>query len=494
MESFAGKRVVILGLARQGTALATFFHSRGAQVTISDLASPDQLAEPLAALAGTDVRLVLGDHPPSLLNGCHMLCLSGGVPPQISLVRAARRQGIRLSNDALLTIAGSPAPTVGITGSSGKTTTTTLVGLMLEASGLKAPVDGRRHSGPGAHRAHVWVGGNIGIPLIDRLDQAERNDILVLELSSFQLELFDEMAGGSSLSPHIATVLNVTPNHLDRHPSMANYTACKANILRWQHADDVAVLGSDNEITGRWLRELQVTIEAGQGQQALNFAIEGQIVGFGFQRNASDGCWLDGEQLMWQYQGQEHPVVDVTDIGLPGRHNVLNVMAACATAGAAGASSEAMRKVARTFAGVPHRLELVREANGVVWINDSIATTPERAAAALHSFDQPIILLAGGRDKKLSWTGFSSLVLQKVKHLILFGEAAGLIWESVVHARPEPDIEIVRCENLADAVEEAARVARPGDLVLLSPGGTSYDAYRDFEARGNHYRRLVAAL
>lgn len=485
LTSFADKRIVILGLARQGTALARFFLAQGAQVTISDAAPADQLSAPLTELAGQPVRLVLGGHPPELLDNCDLLCLSGGVPPQIPLVAAARRQGIPLSNDALLTLQRSPAPAIGITGSSGKTTTTTLVGLMMNDE------RGTMH-----HSSfHAWVGGNIGLPLIDKLEHVQPADWLVLELSSFQLELFDGQSYGQPASPAIAAVLNVTPNHLDRHPSMAHYTAAKANILRWQRAQDVAVLGADDAVTGGWLRNGRVDIAAGAGQEALCLPLACRLLGFGLGEPAGDGCWLDSAgRLVLRLDGRERPVLPASALKLRGRHNLLNVAAACAISAAAGVAPDAMAAVASSFTGVEHRLELVRDRDGVRWYNDSIATAPERAAADLRSFDEPIILLAGGRDKKLPWDDFARLAIQRVRVLILFGEAAGLIAGAVASQPGGSDLHIVRCPNLPEAVAAAAQVARPGDVVLLSPGGTSFDAYKDFAARGEHFRSLVNGL
>ncbi len=340
--TFAGKRIVILGLARQGIALARFFLRGGAQITISDSAPADQLSEPLTELAGLPVRLVLGGHPPELLHDCDLLCLSGGVPPQIPLVAAARRQGIPLSNDALLTVQRSPAPAIGITGSSGKTTTTTLVGLMLQQQNdevrmmndefgvqmAPAPPDSSfilHHSS-----FQVWVGGNIGVPLVDKLAQVNAEDWLVLELSSFQLELFDGGSYGQATSPRVAALLNVTPNHLDRHPSMAHYTAAKANLLRWQGPDDVAVLSADDAITGGWLRSGRVLIAAGPGQEALSFPLAGRLLGFGLEEPASEGCWLVQDKLALRLDGQEQTVLPAGEVKLRGRHNLLNVAAACA--------------------------------------------------------------------------------------------------------------------------------------------------------------------
>ncbi len=470
--TFAGKRIVILGLARQGTALARFFLREGAQVTISDVAPADQLSAPLTELAGQPVRLVLGGHPPELLDNCDLLCLSGGVPPQ------------------MLTLQHSPAPAIGITGSSGKTTTTTLVGLMMnderrtmnaESRIMNPDHDVTAHSDSSFIIHHssfrAWVGGNIGVPLVDKLAQVQPEDWLVLELSSFQLELFDGESYGAAASPRVAAVLNITPNHLDRHPSMAHYIAAKANLLRWQGqaaagsgwpaaAQDVCILGADDAVTGAWLRAKRVDIAAGSGQETRSFSIAGRLLGFGLSEPVGDGCWLDSsDRLVLRLDGGEQVVAPAHALKLRGRHNLLNMAAACAISAAAGAQPAAMAAVATSFTGVEHRLELVRQRDGVRWYNDSIATAPERAAAALLSFDEPIVLLAGGRDKKLPWQDFARLVHQRV-----------------------------RGADLPAAVAAAARAAQPGDVVLLSPGGTSFDAYKDFAARGHHFRTLVNEL
>jgi UDP-N-acetylmuramoylalanine--D-glutamate ligase len=374
---------------------------------------------------------------------------------------------------------------IGITGSSGKTTTTTLVGEMLRAAG-----------------ARPAVGGNIGTPLIDRLPRpagsaggALNAERLVLELSSFQLQLFDA-------SPQVGAVLNVTPNHLDRHPSMAHYTAAKANILRFQSAGDAAVLGVDDEVTGRWWREARIEIDADTGQPALRQPLRSRRIGFSLREEVPEGAFLRArdQRLVWRGASREAEVCGADELRLLGRHNVANVLAACAISGVGGATPDAMREVATSFAGVAHRLELVRELDGVRWYNDSIATSPERVVAALESFSRPLVLLAGGRDKHLPWERWADLALERVRHLVLFGEAADLIADALDAARERAGLPqgappaVVHCGALDEAVQCAARVAQAGDVVLLSPGGTSFDAYRDFEARGEHYRMLVQGL
>jgi UDP-N-acetylmuramoylalanine--D-glutamate ligase len=464
------EQVVIVGLARQGIALARFFCARGVHVVVTDLRPADQLQEEMAALGGLPISYALGGHPFTLLDGCDMLCLSGGVPPETPLPQEARRRGIPLSNDSLLTLQLAPALVIGVTGSSGKTTTTTLVGEMLRAASLR-----------------TWVGGNIGTPLIDRIDEFRPEDRLVLELSSFQLQLFDT-------SPQVSAVLNVTPNHLDRHPSMAHYVAAKSNILRWQRAGDVAVLGVDDPVVGPWWHSGNVEIEAGEGQPSVGFELSARRVGFSVRSELAEGAFLRKAGLVWRDGTREYPVCRQDQVQLLGLHNTANVLAACAIAGTAGAPVEAMREAAVTFRGVAHRLELVREYRGVRWYNDSIATAPERMIAALSAFEAPIVLLAGGRDKQLPWDEAVGRMLEKARYVILFGEAADLIARQI-EARGKVDgPSVALCSRLEQAVELAAQVAEPGDVVLLSPGGTSFDAYRDFEERGEHFCQLVEAL
>lgn len=466
------RRVVILGLARQGIALARFLVQAGARVTVSDMQPAAALGAAPAALADLPVQLALGGHPLTLLDGTDLLCLSGGVPPDLPIVQAARARGIALSNDALLTLQHCPALTVGITGSSGKTTTTTLVGEMLQASGLP-----------------TWVGGNIGTPLIDRLGEIGAHDRVVLELSSFQLELFDPaLCLGAPVGPDIAGVLNVTPNHLDRHPSMAAYAAAKHRLLEYQPRGGTAVFGLDNDVTRGWW-------------EACAAAGRVQTLGFSLHEAPPAGAYLHDDTLLLRHvTGDEEAICRSNEVRLRGGHNVANLLAACCLSRAAGASVAAMRQVATTFAGVAHRLELVRQFGGVSWYNDSIATTPERALAAIHSFDEPIVLLAGGRDKHLPWGPLAAAVRDHVRCVVTFGEAADLIereladWASSHPGAPGRAPAVHGGSDLAGAVSLAATLARPGDVVLLSPGGTSYDAYQDFAARGEHYRALVKAL
>ncbi len=551
-SAYAGLRVTILGMARQGVALARFFLSAGALVTVSDLRSGEQLAtaraeleryaeesrrlsgaeysdsgdargvprasrqwrqghrnaEPHALREGESswdapVRFVFGSHPLALLDETDLLCLSGGVSPAIPIALAAAARGIPLSNDAQLTLRHCPVPIVAITGSAGKTTTTTLVGLMLEAADFT-----------------VHVGGNIGTPLIDRLDTIGPGDKVVMEFSSFQLELVDT-------SPSLSAILNITPNHLDRHPSMSHYAAAKARILQYQVQGNICVLNADDAFTGPWLRTGRCQIAEGAGQPPVYLPIQATRLGFSLRDEVPAGAFLrsplgrsplgqspapvagahprPADMLLLRRLGMpDAEICRVRDVRLRGRHNLANMLAAACLADAAGADISAVTEVATSFGGVEHRLEIVRRLGDVLWVNDSIATTPERTAAALRSFAEPVVLLAGGRDKHLPWdecvatihgTGEDDSV--RVRHVVLFGEAAALIGDALTRYERENEvtpIPFTRCTSLEEAVAGAAKLAYPGDVVLLAPGGTSFDAYGDYAARGQHFRSLVEAL
>jgi UDP-N-acetylmuramoylalanine--D-glutamate ligase len=485
-SGYTGVRATVLGMARQGLALARFLLRAGARVTVSDQRTAGQLAtaahalEQFAQELGVPVpRFVLGGHPLTLLDDTDLLLLSGGVSPAIPIAEEARRRGIPLSNDGALTLRHCPAPVIGITGSAGKTTTTTLTGLILEAAGYR-----------------VHVGGNIGTPLIDRLDEIQRGDKVVMELSSFQLELMDR-------SPAIAAILNITPNHLDRHPSMSHYAAAKANILRFQERGDIAVLGADDRYTGPWLSSGRVHIDAGAGQEEVYFPLLATAEGFSLERELPVGGFLAGdrragERLMLRQPGRGDTVICSTrDVRLRGRHNLGNILAAACLSSAAGAPVEAMGAVATRFSGVEHRLEIVRERAGVTWVNDSIATAPERTLADIRAFAEPLVLLLGGRDKHLPWDECArEICAGQVRCVVLFGEAAPLIGSALEKAIADHGAgpAVNRVPELSAAVEVAAEAARPGDVVLLAPGGTSFDAYVDFAARGQHFRELVEAL
>jgi UDP-N-acetylmuramoylalanine--D-glutamate ligase len=462
-----GKRVVIVGAARQGTALAAYLAGKGANVVLTDQRSRKELLDAQMALKDLAIEWVFGGHPPSLLDGADLICPSGGVPLDIELLNQARRRNIPLSNDSQIFMQAAPCRAVGITGSAGKTTTTTLVGRM-----AKATANAHSQGGIRIYRK-AWVGGNIGAPLIAAVDEMQAEDLAVLELSSFQLELMD-------ISPHVAAVLNVTPNHLDRHKTMEAYSSAKRRILDFQSVDDIAVLSREDR--GAW---------------GMAHSVKGELYSFGKAEltKAQAGTFLRGETIWMRSEGDEQEIMSTKMIALRGEHNLMNVLAACCIGAAAGLPIEAMQAGVEGFKGVPHRLEFVRRWGGADWYNDSIATAPERAIAAISSFDEPLVLLAGGRDKDLPWDDFARLVRQRVDHVLLFGEAAELIDGALgPNGKSERPYTREMHASLEEAVAAASKIVQEGDVVLLAPGGTSYDAFKDFEERGELYKELVMAL
>jgi UDP-N-acetylmuramoylalanine--D-glutamate ligase len=424
-------------------------------VTVTDIKDPYQLQGALDELAGLSIRYLLGGHPREALDA-DVIFVSPGVPKEIPLLREAQERGIELSSETRLFFSLCRAPIIGVTGSSGKTTTTALVGEIMKAQGRR-----------------TFVGGNIGSPLINLADQLREEDSVVMELSSFQLAGLDQ-------SPHIAALLNLSPNHLDRHESMEDYVAAKTSIIRFQGPDDHAILNADQPLTRELAR-----------------LCRGQVALFSHQSKVDAGAFLDEESVVIRWKGETRTVCDVSEIKLLGPHNVDNVLAACAISAAAEAKPGAMRTVVTTFDGVEHRLELVAQIGGARYYDDSIATSPQRTIAALNSFADPIILLAGGREKHLPLEELAQWILAKVKALVLFGEAAPLLEQAVLQAHQAPRGErlpIYRSADMREAVLAAAHLAEKGDVVLLSPACTSFDMYKDFAERGTHFQSLVREL
>ena len=471
MDSLSGKQVVIVGAARQGTALARYLVHQGARVVLNDRKPTAELKPALDSLSDipeTSLKWVLGSHPTEILDGVDLLCLSGGIPTSLPLVLEARRRGIPLSNDSQIFLDATPCKVIGITGSAGKTTTTTLVGRMAKA----ALGDDR-----------VYVGGNIGNPLITMVDQIHADDLVVMELSSFQLEIMTR-------STHIAAILNITPNHLDRHADFAEYQEIKARILDYQTGNGdsfstCAVL--NHEDPASW---------------ALKKRVRGQLFSFGIEEPPGDhpATYLRDEVIWLRRKTETMELLSCSMIGLRGEHNLRNVLAASVICVAAGLPLTAIRAGVVGFGGVSHRLELVRTWKGVCWYNDSIATAPERVLAAVKSFEEPMVLLVGGRDKNLPWGELASLICRRVDHLVIFGEGREKIRQALEKAvgnhrqSVQRPYTISECAGLYEAVQEAALVAEVGDVVVLSPGGTSFDEFRDFEDRGEAFRKWVIML
>ncbi len=468
------KRVLILGAARQGLALARWLAIHGAHVTLSDMRSEDELRVARESLSEFGITWALGGHPLELLDSTDVLCLSGGVPLTLPIVAEAVSRGIPLSNDSQIFMEGVPCKTIGITGSAGKTTTTTLVGNMAKLAYQNA--EGRmQKEESSAFRIlpSVYVGGNIGDPLLNYVDEMKAADVAILELSSFQLEQM-------TLSPNIAAILNITPNHLDRHGTMEAYTAAKARILEFQSKSDIAVLGRDDK--GAW---------------NLRNKVSGKLLTFSLHEldEGLDGAYYHDGLLNLRDGNAYLPLLLREKVLLRGDYNVANVLAAFVIGHAAGFPLDAMLEAVEDFRGVPHRLELVRELHGVRWYNNSIASAPERTIAVIRAFDEPIVLMLGGRDKKLPWEELMQLVNERVDHVVLFGEAAEKIQKTVDSlGLGQKRFTLSRASGLHEAVLQAAEVAEAGDVVLLSPGGTSFDEFKDFEERGERFVTWVREL
>ena len=347
----------------------------------------------------------------------------------------------------------APGPVVGITGSSGKTTTTALVAEMLRAD-----------------ERPVFIGGNIGIGLLEHVQALRPYTWSVLEVSHTQLQLVDR-------SPHIAAVLNITPNHLDRF-SWDDYRRLKSNLIRYQAPEDIAILGYDDPET-----------------RALQSEVRGQLLWFAMDAKLRDeGVFVRDGIATARIDGREEPLFPLDSVAIRGRHNQENTVAAAAIAIACGVSPDAIACAVAAFRGVPHRLECVGEVNGAKYYNDSIATTPERTLAGLRSFEEPVVLLLGGRDKQLPLDDMAREALKRCRGVVLFGESADLLQQALSQQANPRHVPITRVETLAEAVTSARGMAQPGDVVLLSPSCTSYDAYENFERRGEHFRELVAEV
>jgi len=450
---FSGKRVTVVGLGIEGVDLARYLSRHGASVTISDSKAPEALAERLGEVGGLDLRLSLGGNQADDIAGADAVFVSQGVPLELPGLAQARERRIPVHSMVGLFMDVCPGPIAGITGSSGKTTTTALVGDMFEAD-----------------ERPVFVGGNIGVGLLDHLSSVRAYTWAVLEISHTQLQLVER-------SPHVAAILNITPNHLDRF-SWDEYRRLKTNIIRFQKPGDIAVLGFDDAEC-----------------RAIEPEVKGRLLWFSLSEGIpGDGVFVRDRWAVLRCGRLEQPLFALNSLRLRGRHNQANAVAAAAIAAACGVSPEAVACAVESFRGVPHRLELVAEVGGVQYYNDSIATTPERTLAGLRSFETRVVLLLGGRDKQLPLDELASEAVKRCRAVVLFGEAAGKLEEALKTASRRGTPPIRRTSDLAEAVEAAHSGARDGDTVLLSPACTSYDAYENFERRGEHFRKLVMQL
>lgn len=448
----AGKKVLIIGAARSGIAAAKFLQARGAVVALNDSKPIENWSPAALALKSTGVGLLPGEVPGWLLDQLDVVVVSPGVPTGIIPIRYAERAGAEIIGEIELASRFLKGRIIAITGSNGKTTTTTLIGELLRDAGLT-----------------VQVGGNIGKPLISLVESSRDEGWTVVEVSSFQLETI------KGFHPSIALVLNVTPNHMDRYESFTAYAAAKHRIFMNQDEGDVAVLNGDDEIVSGWEKGLRAN-----------------VISFSVRRELEKGLYLRGVELVSRFDGAEQAIVRADEMKLRGRHNIENVLAALAAGIAAGASIDSMRQTVRRFEPVEHRLEFVAELNSVKFYNDSKATSVDATLKALEAFaDDPgeVVLILGGRGKKAPYAPLASLVKKKVRKLVLIGEDADTIAGELGDYAA-----IERAMDMRDAVAKSFEAAISGDVVLLAPACASFDMFESFEHRGKVFKEEVSNL
>ncbi|UCB53095.1 MAG: UDP-N-acetylmuramoyl-L-alanine--D-glutamate ligase [Candidatus Zixiibacteriota bacterium] len=448
-DRIIGKRISVLGMARSGLACARLLKRTGAEVFVSDVEPQESFSDQTNQLKALGIDFETGGHTSKVVRGKDFIVLSPGVPLDIPILKQAQDLGIPALSEIEVAFWLTDSKIIGITGSNGKTTTVTLVGEMLKQD-----------------QRECRVGGNIGIPFSDVVEKVSPDGLLVLELSSFQLERIEEF------KPYVSSVLNITPDHLDRHPDLESYMEAKLRILENQTENDFAVLNSDDE-------------------NSLKLAKQGECVKvfFSARSELEQGTFLRKGQLLSRWKGAEEEIIDTSEIGIKGPHNLSNALAACAICVILEVAPESIRKALKDFKGVEHRLEHVAAISGVSFVNDSKATNVESVWYALQSVSSPIILIAGGRDKGGDFSRLRDLVRENVKTIVLIGEAKEKIKNALGNLIPS---------HYSDSLEEAVTLslgkASGGDTVLLSPGCASFDMFTDYQHRGEVFKSSVRSL
>ncbi|MBR3974064.1 MAG: UDP-N-acetylmuramoyl-L-alanine--D-glutamate ligase [Oscillospiraceae bacterium] len=445
-NSLKGKRIAVFGLGVSNRPLVRLLLEFGCDVLGCDKTPREQLDEEVLELERQGCKLSVGEHYLENLSADLVFRTPGMHPANPALVEL-REKGAEVTSEMEIFFEVCPCTIIAVTGSDGKTTTTTLVSEMLKASGKT-----------------VWLGGNIGTPLLPRVREMQENDVAVVELSSFQLM-------DMKRSPHVALVTNLAPNHLDVHKDMDEYVEAKKNIFRFQSESDILVINADNDITAPFV---------------------GNGVTKSFSRQGKDASvWLEGETIL----RNGTPVLNKGDILIPGEHNVENYMAAIAVVEGL-VDDETIRHVARTFGGVEHRIELVRVKDGVRFYNDSIASSPSRTIAGLKSFSEKVILIVGGYDKHIPYDVLGPEICEHVKILVLGGATGPKIRDAVLNCSDyKPGFpEIIECGDFASAVKASAEAAKEGDVVLMSPASAAFDQFKNFMVRGKFFKKMVMEL
>jgi UDP-N-acetylmuramoylalanine--D-glutamate ligase len=444
------KRVLVVGLGKSGVASALFLKARGARVTVSDTKSGDELRDEIPTLLDHGIAVETGGHGERTFRGQDLIVVSPGVPVDAPLLVQARSSGGAVIGEIELAAQFLPGPIVAITGSNGKTTTTSLIGEILTAGGLP-----------------TLVGGNIGTPAISLAERATRETATVLEVSSFQLETIQ------AFRPKIAVVLNVTPDHLDRHKTFEAYADAKARIFENQRGDDFVVLNEDDPTCVRMAARTKA-----------------QVFWFSRQKEVKQGAGVrDGSILFRDGRGQKE-IMQVSEIPLKGAHNLENVVAAVCAGALMGCTPEKIRQAVVGFKAVEHRLEFVATIRGVDYYNDSKATNVDATIKAIESFPANIHLILGGKDKGSDYGVLNDLLRARVKRVYTIGAAAGKIESQIVASK----VEVVHAETLENAVRKAGAVAEAGDIVVLAPACASFDQFKNYEERGRRFKEMVRGL
>jgi UDP-N-acetylmuramoylalanine--D-glutamate ligase len=444
------KRVLVVGLGKSGVASALFLKAQGAHVSVSDTKNGDELRNEIPVLLDHGITVETGGHGERTFRGQDLIVVSPGVPADAPLLAHARSLGVPVIGEIELAARFLPGPIVAITGSNGKTTTTSLIGEILTSAGLAA-----------------LVGGNIGTPAISLAERATRESVTVLEVSSFQLETIQ------TFRPKVAVVLNVTPDHLDRHKTFEAYANAKARVFENQRGDDFAVLNEDDPTC--------VTMAA---------RTRAPVFWFSRLKEVKQGAWVRDGNILFRDERGQREIMLASEIPLKGAHNLENVLAAVCAGALMGCSPEEIRQAVRDFKAVEHRLEFVATVRGVDYYNDSKATNVDATIKALESFPANIHLILGGKDKGSDYSVLNDLLRQRVKRAYTIGAAAGKIESEIASSQ----VEVVRAETLENALRKANAVAVAGDVVLLAPACASFDQFKNYEERGRRFKEIVGGL
>ena len=446
------RKVAIIGLGVSNIPLLDYMHNVGAKVTVFDNRIIEDIPkDTMKKITDYAMEFSLGPNNLSKLEGFDIIFRSPSCLPTVPKLQKEVEKGAILTSEIEMLMKLCPGKVIGVTGSDGKTTTTTLIYEILKANGY-----------------NCYLGGNIGTPLFTKLSEMTPDDIIVLELSSFQLM-------GMEISPSISVITNISPNHLNVHSSYEEYIDAKKNIFKYQDKDGIVVLNYDNAITKAAAKEAN-----------------GKVVFFSSKTKLEDGIILDGDIIKECKDKLRRHILSTNTVALRGTHNYENICAAIAATSSLVEVEDAVKAV-QEFKGVQHRLEFIREIDGVKWYNYSIGTSPTRTIAGLHSFDERIVLIAGGYDKHLDYTPIAKPILEKVDSLILIGDTAPKIFDAVKEEAEKQgkDIKIYMCDEFKNTVLVAKKVAKPGQIVLFSPASASFDLFRNFEERGNKFKELV---